>query len=78
MAGGARKTVLVETAVDVRILSQRAAQDPNGVVTAIAMAREFDTFSARENVDTGAIKRGSERVGVQRLTPLVEYASWWQ
>ena len=39
-------------------------------MAAIAVAREFDAFGARQNVDAGAIEGRAERVRVQRLTPL--------
>jgi len=33
------------------------------------MTRELDALSARENVDASAVKRGAERVRMQRLPP---------
>jgi len=37
----------------------------------VAVACKLNALGANENVDAGAVERGAEGVGVQRLSPLV-------
>src|SRR5271157_1660935 len=70
MTGGARQAVFVEVSVHLRVLGECSGKDADGVMTAIAVPGELDSFGPRENVDAGSIERGSKGVGVQRLAPL--------
>src|SRR5580704_12501612 len=70
MTGGAGEAVFVKSTIDVRVSCQAAGKHDDRIVAAIAVAREFDAFSADEDVDAGAVERSAEGVGVQCLTPL--------
>ena len=71
MTGGASQAVLVKGAIDLRVRGQSARQHGDRIVAAIAVPRELDAFGADQDVDAGPVERRAERVGVQRLTPLV-------
>ena len=67
---GAGQAVLVETPVHLGFLRQRTRENPDRVMTAIAMARELDAFGPRQNVYARPVERGSECVRVQCLAPV--------
>src|ERR1700752_2592999 len=71
MTGHARQPIAIKRAISFRARSERAGDHADGVVTAIAVASEFDALRPNENIDAGAIEWCPERVGVQRLAPLV-------
>ena len=67
------QTVGVETgAIHIRVLGQRATQDTDGIVAAIAVAGKGNPtrLIANQEVDAGAIERSSKGVGVKRLARL--------
>jgi hypothetical protein len=71
MAGGAGQAVAIEGAVHGRAGGNRTGQNTNRIMATIAVACEFDALGADKNVDAGAVERGAEGVGVERLAPLV-------
>ncbi len=71
VAEHAGQAVLVHLAINMRILGEAAGEDGDGIVAAVAVARELDALGVDQNVDALAIERRAEGVGVQGLPPLV-------
>ncbi len=71
VANHAGHAVVVELPVHQRVLGERTRKQPDGIMTAIAVAREFDALGVVEQIHTGSVKRLAEGVRVQRLAPLV-------
>ena len=71
MAGGSGQAILIEFAVYEGVLREAAAENRDGIVAAIAVAGEFDSFGSDEDVNASPVEGSAKRVGVQRLAPLV-------
>ena len=70
MTGNARHTVVVERPFDVRILSQRAAEQRRRIMTRLAMTREFNSLLSLQILDVFLIEGFTKSVPVRRLPPL--------
>ena len=71
MARRAGETLFVELAIHLRILSQRARQNPDRIVAAIAVTGELNALRAGQDIHAGAVERRPEGIGMERLAPLV-------
>src|ERR1700722_8209263 len=71
MARCTSETVAIERPVECGILGEGTRQHTDWIVATVAMAREFDSFCADQDVDAGSIKRGAKRIGMQSLAPFM-------
>ena len=70
MARDARHTLVIERPFDMRILCQGAPEQGRGIVTRLAMTREFDSLLSLQVLDVLLIERFAKCVAVRRLPPL--------
>src|SRR5262249_49606170 len=70
MADGAGDTLLVIGARELGARSKRARDERDGVVTAFAVARDFDPVLVDQQLDVFLVERLAETISVRRLFPL--------
>src|SRR6266571_1630605 len=70
MTSDTRDPIVVEWPFDMRILSQRAAEQGRRVVTRFAMTREFNPLLSLQILDVLLIEGFAKCVSMRRLPPL--------
>src|SRR5271170_4497621 len=71
VARTAGQAIAVERTVKCGTWVKGARQNANWIVAAVTMACVFNPLCPDQDIDTGAVKRCPESIGMQRLTPLM-------